>query len=204
MARQKEIISATWNIERRAAAGRSADDVAAVAKAQAEVKALDRADDARRKERAAAAPAPAPERAQFGAPQQRGADDPVAAAVAAMGRAIAELEGQRTKDAIPHEMSALNGLLRAQAEVRRRQVSQGASGSGNGGNRSGQDMTALFDKELQRQQRTNYETRSSADDKPKDAADSALDRIRDLAKRQEDLSRRQRELADSGGRTPRR
>jgi hypothetical protein len=198
VAKQKEIISATWNIERRAAAGRSADDVAAVAKAQAELKAM-----AERMTRGGGrvrppAPAPAPERVQFGAPQQRGGEDPVAAAVEAMGRAIAELEGQRTKDAIPHEMAALNGLLRAQAEVRRRQVSQGASGSGNGGNRSGQDLTALFDKELQRQQRTNYETRSSSEEKPKDAGDSALDRIRDLAKRQEDLSRRQRELAEAG------
>ncbi len=201
VAAQKEIISATWNIERRAAVGRSADDVAAVSKAQSELKA--RAERMSRGGGPGPEPAPAPERAsvaQFGRRQPGGQADPVAAAVAAMGRAVAELDAQKTQDAIPHEMAALTGLLKAQAEIKRRQVSQGASGSGNGGNRSSQDLTALFDKELQRQQRTNYENRASVEQKPErsGAQDGALDRIRDLAKRQEDLSRRQRELADAG------
>jgi archaellum component FlaC len=58
-------------------------------------------------------------------------------------------------------------------------------------------MSALFDKELQRQQRTNYESRSQVEERPdrSGAQDSALDRIRDLARRQEELNRRQRELA---------
>ena len=56
-------------------------------------------------------------------------------------------------------MAALQGLLQAQSEVRQRQVAQQANGaSGNGDGRQGQDLSALFDKELQRQQRTNYET----------------------------------------------
>ena len=88
------------------------------------------------------------------------------------------------KDAIPHEMAALQGLLQAQAEVRRRQVSQQANGASSGGSgRQGQDLSALFDKELQRQQRTNYETRSQIEERPDQKnGDSALDRIRDLAK----------------------
>ena len=99
-----------------------------------------------------------------------------------MGKAVDQLRSERTKDALTHEMIALNGLLQLQAEVRRRQVSQSTSGSGNGGNRQGQDLSALFDKELQRQQRTNYETRSAAETRPDkaDASTSALDRIRDL------------------------
>ncbi len=201
VAAQKEIISATWNIERRSAAGRSADDVSAVAKAQAELKS--RAERMTRGSGRGPGRAPAPERAaapQVGRARQPAASaDPVASAVAAMGRAVAELEAQKTQDAIPHEMAALTGLLKAQAEIKRREVSQGASGSGNSGNRSSQDLTALFDKELQRQQRTNYETRASVEDKPGQSnQDAALERIRDLAKRQEDLSRRQRELADAG------
>ena len=39
IAAQKEIINATWNIERRSQGGRSADDIAAIAQAQAELKA---------------------------------------------------------------------------------------------------------------------------------------------------------------------
>jgi hypothetical protein len=195
IAAQKEIINATWNLERRSNAGRSAEDLKAVAQAQAELRA--RAEQMAAGRRGGRSPfvpqqiAPRPSRRQAG-------PDPVAAAIEAMARAVEQLEGQRTKDAIPHEMAALQGLLQAQAEIRRRQVmQQSASGASQGGsNRSDQDLSALFDRELQRQQKTNYETRSQIDERPDQRDDSsALDRIRDLARRQEDLSRRQRELA---------
>jgi hypothetical protein len=75
------------------------------------------------------------------------------------------------------------------------QQSAGASQGGSG--RSGQDLSALFDKELQRQQRTNYETRSQLETPQNRENETALDRIRDLARRQEELNRRQRELASS-------
>ena len=120
-----------------------------------------------------------------------------------MTRAIDQLEGRRTGEALPHEMAALQGLLQAQAEVRRREVAQQAGASMGGLGRQGQDLSALFDKELQRQQRTNYETRSQTETRAdRQESESALDRIRDLARRQEELSRRQRELANaapSGG-----
>ena len=62
-------------------------------------------------------------------------------------------------------MAALKGLLQAQAEVRRRQVAQQANGAGQRRRTAqGQDLSALFDKELQRQQRTNYETRVAGRD----------------------------------------
>ena len=209
---QKQIIASTWNIERRSQAGRSADDVKAVGEAQAELKA--RAEQMASGARRGRGRAPAPQRvsldhadARVGPArdaQQAGpaGGDPIAAAVDAMTKAMQELATERTKEALPHEMAALNGLLRAQAEVRRRQVAQQqANGAGSGGsNRSGQDLSALFDKELQRQQRTNYETPSAVETRPdeRQSNDSALDRIRDLARRQEDLSRRERELAQSG------
>jgi hypothetical protein len=197
---QKEIIASTWNVERRSHAARSSTDVKAIAAAQTELKA--RAEEqlmsrtTRNRGRS-----PAPQRAgQTVTQPQSSAGDPAATALGAMGKAVDQLTSERTKDALSHEMTALNGLLQLQAEVRRRQVSQSASGSGNGGNRQGQDLSALFDKELQRQQRTNYENRSAAETRPDkaDASASALDRIRDLAKRQEDLSRRQQELAHAG------
>jgi hypothetical protein len=195
---QKEIISATWNIERRSEGGRSADDIAAIAQAQAELKA--RAErmagvSRGRRFREPAPQRPAPQLQPQG--QRPGATDGVAAAVEAMTRAVEQLGSRRTRDAIPHEMAALNGLLQAQAEVRRRQVTQQAnSGGGGGGNRSGQDLSALFDKELQRQQRTNYEQRTRAEERPDQppSNDDALDRVKELARRQEELNRRQREL----------
>jgi hypothetical protein len=194
---QKEIISSTWNVERRSQGGRSQDDVKAIAAAQAALKSRAEEQLMSRTSRSRARP-PAPQRQAFGAPQTRGsAGDPVANAVDAMARALHQLEGERTKEALAHEMAALNGLLQAQAEVRRRQVTQQTNGAGNGwGNRNEQDLSALFDKELQRQQRTNYETRPSVETQPdREKSDDVLDRIRELARRQEDLSRRQAELA---------
>jgi hypothetical protein len=196
---QKEIISATWNIERRAAAGRSADDMKAVAQAQAELRT--------RVERLVAGSRG--RRGREFVPQQigqrppprqgSGAGDPMAAALEAMTRAVEQLASGRTRDAIPHETAALNGLVQAQSEIRRRQVAQQqANGSGGGfGNRQSQDLSALFDKELQRQQRTNYEQRSQVDERPEQqqADNGALDRIRELARRQEELSRQQREAS---------
>lgn len=197
IAAQKEIINATWNLERRSAAGRSAADVKSVAQAQAELKA--RAEQMTSRGRARApggVPQQVAPRRQPAPSRQAG----VTAAIEAMTQALQQLEAARTRDAIPHEMAALRGLLQAQAEVRRTQVTQQQGAAGNGGSsRQGQDLSALFDRELQRQQRTNYEMRSQIEERP-DAQknDRALDRIRDLARRQEELSRRQRELADGG------
>jgi hypothetical protein len=198
VAAQKEIINATWNIERRAAsgAGRSAADVTAIAAAQAELRG--RAEQIASRTGRGRGLIRFPQ--QVSSPRQlrggAGVPDPVAGAISAMTRAIGQLEDQRTGEALPHEMAALQGLLQAQAEIRRREVAQQAGASMGGLGRQGQDLSALFDKELQRQQRTNYETRSQTETRAdKEAGESALDKIRELARRQEELNRRQRELA---------
>ena len=192
---QKQIIASTWNIERRSAGGRSAEDIKTVAEAQAALKARAQQVSSRGRRRFGSLP-----QRPAQAPQPVPLSDPIAAAILAMDRAVEQLQTDRTKDALPHEMAALNGLLQAQAEVRRREVArQQANGSGNSGNRAGQDMSALFDKELQRQQQTNYESQPSVESRADRAEpdQSVLDRIRDLARRQEDLSRRQAELGKS-------
>ena len=196
---QKEIISATWNVERRSGAGRSDDDIKAIAQAQSDLKArAERMMSASRgrRGRGFAPQAIAP---QVPRPPQAGATDPVATAVEAMNKAIEQLSSAKTRDAIPHEMAALNGLLKAQAEVKRRQIMQQQSNASGGGfgNRQTQDLSALFDKELQRQQRTNYEQRSQIEERQQQPQNdqASMDRIRDLARRQEELSRQQRELA---------
>ena len=197
IAAQKEIISATWNLERRASAGRSAADIKDVADAQAELKARaeQAAGAARQRRRIGQEPMQQIAFGQPPAPPSSG--DPVSAAVAAMNRALQQLQTQKTADAIPHEMAALNALLQAQAEIRRRQVAQQQNSSGSaGGNRQSQDLSNLFDRELKRQQRTNYETKAQVETQPETAKDSALDKIRDLARRQEELNRRQKELGD--------
>jgi hypothetical protein len=205
---QKEIISATWNLERRSAAGRSAADIKNVADAQAELKGrVEQAAGTTRTRRRIGQQFPQSAFAGgFGAaPQlrppsqpQAAAGDPVQDAVEAMTRALQQLQTQKTADAIPHEMAALNALLQAQAEIRKRQVSQQQQNSGGGswGNRQSQDLSNLFDRELKRQQQTNYESKAQVETQPEaQKTDSALDRIKDLAKRQEELSRQQRDLA---------
>jgi hypothetical protein len=114
-----------------------------------------------------------------------------------MANAQEQLDALKTTEALPHEMAALNELLRAQAEVRRREVQQQANGQGGrGANRSQQDISSLFDRELARQQSTNYETPSSAETREEQNEDnSALDKIRELARRQDALNRQQQELA---------
>jgi hypothetical protein len=195
VAAQKEIISATWNLERRSGAGRSAADIKAVAAAQAELK-----------RRAEQATGNTPSRRRADAPPEALAAQPAAMpgapvtqAVVSMQRAVEQLQGEHTSTALPHEMAALAALLQAQAEIRRRQVSEqraGATSFGNG--RQGQDLSSLFDRELKRQSRTNYETRASVEQQQNSQNDAPLDRIRDLARRQEALADRARALGKAG------
>jgi hypothetical protein len=197
VAAQKEIISATWNLERRAMAGRSPADLKAIAEAQSEL--TTRVEQMLTRGRRGARGLLPPQ--QIVTPPQQpprtSVADPIGSAVEAMGRAVVQLQGERTADALPHEMRALQGLLQAQAEVRRRQVMQQSGAAGQGGsNRADRDLSALFDRELQRQQRTNYESPQQASESSERRDDSGtLDRVRDLARRQEELARRQRDLA---------
>lgn len=191
---QKEIIVATWKLDRRAdAGGRSEDDIKSIGRAQGELRA--RAEQAAQRI-AARSPRGLTGRPQRGGAEREGGGHPLEAAAAAMARAETALDTQDTSEALPHEMEALNQLLKAQAEVREQQVArQEANGGGGGSNRSNQDLSALFDRELRRQQETNYETRDSATQREPDAESEALERVRELAKRQDELSRQQRDLA---------
>lgn len=190
VAAQKDVVSATWKLERRATGGRSPNDIRAVARAQAEVR------DNAREQAARAAPAAGPRRrGQAAEPAADAAPVPMEAAAQAMGKAVEQLEALRTGSAIPHEMEALNQLLRAQAEIRRRQLARQQGGQGSGRTRQGtEDLSALFDQELMRQQ-TNYQQQSSVESRQEAKGDSALDKIRELARRQDDLAREQQQLA---------
>jgi hypothetical protein len=195
---QKDIVTATWNLDRRSreANGRSDEDIRAVARAQRELRTramtrlaeLRRAADVRRRN-------PIGGRG----PAAAGPDamaEAIGRAVEAMERARQRLEALRTADALPEEMSALNDLLRAQAEVRRREVQQQANGQGGrGANRQQQDISSLFDRELARQQQTNYETPGRPESRQEQPEDDALEKIQELARRQDALNRSQQDLA---------
>jgi uncharacterized membrane protein len=201
VAAQKQIIVATWKLDRRAQASRgakSAEDIRSVARAEGELKArVEQAASSLRQltmrdpRRSGAGRGLLPGRAPR-AGQTPAEEDAMSAAASAMGAAVAALDALKTPEAIPPEMEALNHLLKAQADVKQRQIQQQAGG-GPGGNRTTQDLSSLFDKELARQQQTNYETAKSAQEN--EEGTSELDKIRDLARRQDELLGRQRELA---------
>ena len=112
-----------------------------------------------------------------------------------MGRAEQALHAQKVPQALPAEMEALNHLLRAQAEAQRKQITRQQANGGGGFNRAQQDLSTLFDRELARQQQTNYETPKTAEERRDDQSDDTLERVRELARRQEALARQQEDLA---------
>ena len=114
----------------------------------------------------------------------------------AMEKAQTELAGLKVDVALPHEMEALGQLSKAEAEILRREVmAQNNSGQGSSGNRNQRDLSTLFDRELRKQQETNYETRNGGEQRTETAKNQALEKIRELARRQQQLSQEQENLA---------
>lgn len=200
IAQQKDIMAATWKLDARArrggAAALSPRDVRAVGEAQGALR------NKTSEVAAEIAGQLAAQRRRLG-PQTRGLvrpdQDPLPKAIDAMGRAAGELERVRVAPALPYEEEALAELLKAAADVRRRQVAmQQARGGGSNGNREQPDLSTLFDQELRKRQATNYEQQSTTEDAKageQDAQDP-LAQIRELARRQEALSQQQRDLAN--------
>jgi hypothetical protein len=186
---QKDIIVGTWKVDRRSAGPRaeaSPNAAQTLAKGQATV---------RQKTEAAAGRA-------SGGPMHASPDEAggsigadLMAAAASMAKAESALGGQKTAAALPFEMDALNHLLKAQSEAARKEVMRQQAGGAGGSSRAQQDLSSLFDRELQKQQQTNYEMPKTAEEKRDDSTDQTLDRVRELARRQEALSRQQDDLS---------
>ncbi len=188
---QKQIVVATWRLDQ--AVGRSDDDVRAVAEVQGDLRdttagAVGAVGRTFGRGGGGADGDPGP------AVQRRALQD----AVEAMTAAEEALEALDTTSAMPHETEALNRLLTAQAAVRRRQVSM-QPGGGAGGQQAQLDLSQLFDRELRREQETSYETgRQPGGPAGGEDDDEALDRLRELARRQERLNRDLRESPEAG------
>lgn len=197
---QKEIIVATWRLDALTRSDAVDDDIHAVARAQAELRGrVARASDALRGGGGGGRGATgrgSPSGGTGGSPEQVA----LSAALAAMASAQTALQGTQTDVALPFEMDALNQLLRAQAEMRRQQVSsQNAQGAQSPGTQAQEDLSELFDRELRRDQETNYETGAGAAESGAAELSEALRRLRELAERQEEVNR---ELNRSGEDTP--
>ncbi|PYQ95855.1 MAG: hypothetical protein DMF97_16300, partial [Acidobacteria bacterium] len=172
VAAQKEVVVATWKLDRRAQSAkgaRSEQDIRTVGKAESELKTRveqtsstfreSTMRDPRRRSGSRGRGEPPPPRAGETLPEE----DHMTVAAEAMGRAVTSLDALKTGPALPPELEALDRLLKAQADVKRREVSRQQAGNGGGQNNRNYDVSGLFDKELQRQQQTNYETKSTAE-----------------------------------------
>jgi hypothetical protein len=201
---QKQIVVATWKLDRRGQNLKgtpSPNDVRAIGRSQGDLKA--RAEETASSLRESTMRDPR-RRLQGGREdgerpgQAMPEEEAMTAAVAAMGRAIESLDALKTGAALPPEMQALNALLEAQALVKKRQVSRQQSAQGGPGNNNrNYDVSALFDKELQRLQETRYETRQASGG-PKSERDEALEKIAELARRQDEMLKRRQELEQQG------
>jgi hypothetical protein len=201
---QKDVIISTFKLDRRAESAKGAkseSDIRTVSRAESDLKERveqtsgtfresTMRDPRRGRTQGRGGPPPAGPRVADILPEE----DAMALAATAMGRAVASLDDLKTTPALQPEMEALNHLLKAQADVKKREVQRQQAGSGAGNNRSNYDISTLFDKELKKQQQTNYETKSTAE-KREDPNQSAVDAIKDLASRQDELLKRQQELA---------
>jgi hypothetical protein len=199
IAQQKDIVSATWKLDarsRRARDARSEGDIKAVAMAQAKVR--EKAEEMAGEMAAAAFGQQRRRRTAQPGLSRAGTEDPLTQAVTAMGQAVSSLQQLSTAKALPFEEAALGHLLKAQAEIRKRQVAmQQAQGGGGNGNRQSLDLSTLFEQELRKRQQTNYETPSTSEARGEEAEqdEDPLAAIRELARRQDALAREQRELA---------
>ena len=175
---QKEIIAATWRLDGRPDLAVNDADLVAVADAQAELRQTALGAAARTLQRRGA----------------RAEREALAAAVDAMARAEEALRTTSTGAALPFETEAFAALLRAQAANLRTRVSRGGSGR-SAAWQPQEDMSALFDRDLRREQETNYENRPSSPPDESSAESDALRRVRELAERQAALGRAQDDLA---------
>ena len=188
---QKDIIVATWRLDRQVAVDRESGDLTTVADAQEELKWATQ----RMAERILG-------RGRAMTPGGRGLPSTetqaMRDAIVSMDGAEMHLRAEHTRDAVPPEMEALSHLLKAQAEIRRKQVDtqRGNDGGQGGPTQAREDLSALFDQDLRRDQETNYENRSlPADERDQQDTETAR-RLRELAERQDALAREQDALAD--------
>lgn len=198
IAQQKDVMAATWKLDARARRGgpdaRSPQDIRAIGEAQTAVR------DKTQEVAAQMSAQVAQQRRRLGARAglTRPGDEPLPKAIDAMGRAAAELNKLNLAPALPHEEQALAELLKAAAEIRRRQVAMQQARGGGNGNRNQPDLSTLFDQQLRKNQQTNYETQSTtqeANNRENQEENDPLAAIRELARRQEALARQQRDLA---------
>lgn len=120
-------------------------------------------------------------------------------AVGHMEEAATELTNRKLGQALAPEQSALQAIMKAQAESRKTTIqlarNRSARSGGNGQQQERQDLRELFEMEMGRLE-NRYELPQQATDPQPDAEkEDTLAKLRDLARRQDRLNRDQSEFA---------
>jgi hypothetical protein len=183
--RQKEIIAATWNeMKGSGATGTEAENAAFLSQVQSKLRDQAKSLSDRMKSR---------QLSDAGDSFKTFVND-MDQATAAMGPASDKLKGANWKDALGPEEKALQHLEHAESVFRDIQIAFGNQGGGGGGGAQGgaRDLEGLFDLELdtEKNQFESAPSMQSADQMQKQI-DDALQKLDQLAKRQQDLADQQ-------------
>jgi hypothetical protein len=182
---EKEIIAATWNANRHAPdAATAASEAKFLDDMQAKLGAQARSLADRMRSR----------HLDSSSAQFKTFTENMDQAAAGAQIAAATLGAGAWAKAMPVEQQILQHLLRAEAVFRDIQVAFGASGSGNGMQGGmGRDLERLLDLELDTE-KNQYETgaQASAKSEAERKADEALEKLKELARRQQELAAQQK------------
>jgi hypothetical protein len=182
--RQKEIITATWNqIKGNGAKTSDAENAAFLAATESKLR--DQANSMADRMKARQMEESGESFKSFVADMEQ--------AAGAMGPAAGKLRIAKWQDALAPEQKALQYLLRAEALFRDIQVAFGQSGGGGGISGATRDMQGIFDLELDTE-KNQYEgvRQSQSADAHQRQMTEALQKLEQLAKRQQELAEQQR------------
>ena len=119
-------------------------------------------------------------------------------AIEEMENAEKLLEDGKPKEAISPEQKALLHLQKAE-ETYEATVTQGGGGGGSGGGASAEDLADLFELELDKL-KNQYETLQRGErQRASEQLDGALEKLKELARRQQQMAERQRRQASQPG-----
>lgn len=182
---QKDVIAATWKLRngrKQMDEEKFRADSRIVRDAQAEVA-----------QRAQMSISRLTERGSFAEENYDSAVRSLQQAIKAMESALQSLDDLALPEALVAEQQALQSIVQAEAQINKTQVALGSDGGGGGQSGEREDLRELFEMELgQLENRYQLPQQDAADSA---GSNEALDRLKELARRQERLTRSQRELA---------
>ena len=188
---QKNIIAATWKLlkQRRDTSPETfTENITTITDSQRQVM-----------ERATLSLRRLSERLSFSDKSYQRAVEHLQQAVTHMEAAIEKLTARQLMQALGPEQSALQAIMKAESESRNTTVQMARRGGGGGGgsqqHREREDLRQLFEMEMGRLENRYELPKQVAGSEPDGNGDDTLEKLQDLARRQERLNREQKDLA---------